>query len=69
VFERHEQAIGDSGDEDVRLNTLVGLMEDRPDGQIVFEFFERLLYLRKLNVVLPQRLTLPQLHVQQTMQP
>ena len=49
------QAIGDEGDKDVRLDSLVGLMKDRADGEIVFEFFEGLLDLREPNVVLPQR--------------
>ena len=45
VFQRHMQAVGDEGDKDVRLDPILALMEDRPDGQIVLQFLERLLQL------------------------
>ena len=40
VLQSHEQAIGDERDEDVRLNALLELMEDGPDGKIVLELLE-----------------------------
>ena len=46
MFKCHVHAIGDEGDEDVRLDTRVGLMKDRTDRKIVFELFERLFDLR-----------------------
>ena len=45
VLQRDVQAVGDEGDEDVRLDSILALMEDRPDGQIVLQFLERLLQL------------------------
>ena len=55
VLQSHEQAIGDERDEDVRLNALLELMEDGPDGKIVLELLERLFDFRELHVVAPQR--------------
>ena len=37
VLQGHEQAIGDERDEDVRLDALLELVEDGPDGKIVLE--------------------------------
>ena len=37
------QAIGQEGDEDVRLDASLELVKDRPDREIAFEVFERLL--------------------------
>ena len=54
VFQRHVQTVRDEGDEDVRLDPILALMEDRPDGQIVLQFLERLLDLAELHVVAPQ---------------
>ena len=55
VLQSHEQAIGDERDEDVRLNALLELMEDGPDGKIVLELLECLFDFRELHVVAPQR--------------
>ena len=43
VLQGHMQTVGDEGHEDVRLDPVLALVEDRPDGQIVLEFLERLL--------------------------
>ena len=53
VLQSHEQAIGDERDEDVRLNALLELMEDGPDGKIVLELLECLFDFRELHVVAP----------------
>ena len=37
------QAIGQEGDEDVRLDAGLKLVKDRPDREVAFEVFERLL--------------------------
>ena len=37
------QAIGREGNEDVRFDAMLELMEDRTDGEIAFEILERLL--------------------------
>ena len=55
VLQGDEQAVGDEGDEDVRLDALFTLMEDRPDREVVLEFLERLLDLDELHVQAPQR--------------
>ena len=55
VLQSHEQAIGDERDEDVRLNALLELMEDGPDGKIVLELLECLFDFRERHVVAPQR--------------
>ena len=39
----------------MRLNALLELMEDGPDGKIVLELLERLFDFRELHVVAPQR--------------
>ena len=54
ILQGDVQAIGDERDKDVRLDPVLALMEDRPDGQIVLEFLERLLDLHELHVVAPQ---------------
>ena len=36
VFQRHVQAVGDEGDEDVRLDPILALMEDRPYCASIF---------------------------------
>ena len=43
VLQGDVQAVGDEGDEDVRLDPLLALVEDRPEGEVVLEFLERLL--------------------------
>jgi hypothetical protein len=48
------QAIGEEGDEDVRLDGLLELMIDRTLLQIVLEVLERRLDFDELNVELPQ---------------
>ena len=55
VLQGDVQAVGDEGDEDVRLDPRLCAMEDRADGQIVLQFLERLLDLGELHVVAPQR--------------
>jgi hypothetical protein len=37
------QAVGQEGDEDVRFDTGLELMKDRPQREIILEIFERLL--------------------------
>ena len=48
------QAIGQEGDEDVRLDTGLELVKDRPDGKVAFEILERLLDRDQQQVVAPQ---------------
>ena len=48
------QAVGDEVDKDVCLDSILPLMENRPDGQIVLQFLEHLLDLEELHVVAPQ---------------
>ena len=55
VLQGDVQAVGDEGDEDVRFDPLLALMEDRPQGEVVLEFLERLLDLGEPRVVPPQR--------------
>ena len=55
VLQGHVQAVGDKGDEDMRLDPLLVLVEHRSDGEIVLEFLERLLDLGEPRVVAPQR--------------
>ena len=54
LLQRHLQAVGKEGHEDVRLDTLVGLMIDWPDGEIALQLLERLLYFGELDVEGPQ---------------
>ena len=54
ILQRHEQAIGDERDEDVRLDARLELVEDEADGKIVLELLERLLDFGELHVVAPQ---------------
>ena len=51
--ERDVQAVGQKGDEDVRLNARFFLVVNRPDCKITLEIIERLFDLRKLDVVAP----------------
>jgi hypothetical protein len=48
------QAIGQEGDEDVRLNACLKLVNDRPDRQVALEVLERLLDCDQQQVVAPQ---------------
>src|ERR1700759_170737 len=48
------EAIGEEGDEDMRLDAHCILVEDRPDGEVAFEVPERLLDADKLEVQAPQ---------------
>ena len=43
------------GDEDVPLDPLLALMEDRPDREVVFELLEGLLNFGQLNIQAPER--------------
>jgi hypothetical protein len=43
LLERDLQAVGEEGDEDVRLDAILVLMMDGSDGKIAFELLERLL--------------------------
>src|SRR5271157_2952202 len=54
LFQRNLEAIGEEGHEDVRLDTLVCLMIDGPDGEIALELLERLLHFGELDVEGPQ---------------
>ena len=54
VLQRDVQAVGDEGDEDVRLDPVLPLVEDGPDGQVVLELLEHLLHFGQLKVVPPQ---------------
>ncbi len=54
ILQGDVQAVGDEGDEDVRLDASLPLVEHRTDGEIVLEFLEGLLDLRELHVVAPQ---------------
>ena len=45
------QAVGEKGDEDVRLDTVLELVVDRAYCKVALEIFERLLDLYELNVV------------------
>jgi hypothetical protein len=42
-LERDVQAVGEKGDEDVRLDALWVLMEDRSAGEVALEVLERFL--------------------------
>ena len=55
VLQRHQQAVGDEGDKDVRLDPLLALVEDRPDREVVLELLERLLNFGQLNIQAPER--------------
>ena len=48
------QAIGQEGDEDVRLDAVLKLVVDRAEFQIVLEILERGLDLDELDIELPQ---------------
>ena len=48
------QAVGEEGNEDMRLDAMLSLMEDRPDRQIALESFEGLLDRHQTQVILPQ---------------
>src|SRR5260370_28684504 len=52
--ERDVEAIGEEGDEDMRLDPRLVLVKDRPDGEVTFEVLERLLDADKLEVEAPQ---------------
>jgi len=49
-LERDLQAVSQEGHEDVGLDALFGLVEDRPDGQVVLDLLEGLLDLGELDV-------------------
>ena len=55
VLQGDVRAVGDEGDEDVRLDPFLALLEDRPEGEVVLGFLERLLDLGEPRVVPPQR--------------
>jgi hypothetical protein len=48
------QAVGQEGDEDVRLDARLELVKDRPDREVAFEVLERLLYRHQQQVMAPQ---------------
>ena len=54
-LQRDLQAVRQECDEDMGFDPVLVLMEDRPDRQIAFQVFERLLHANKLSVVLPQQ--------------
>jgi hypothetical protein len=53
MSECHVQAVGEKGDENMRLDPMLALVEDRPDRQIPFEGFESLLDRDQVQVLLP----------------
>ena len=54
LLQRHLEAVSKEGYEDVRLDTLVCLVIDGPDGKIALEFLERLLHFGELDVERPK---------------
>src|SRR6516165_11412327 len=52
--ERDVEAIGEEGDEDMRLNPRLVLVKDRPNGEVAFEVLERLFDAAELKVKAPQ---------------
>ena len=54
ILQGHMHTVGDEGDEDVRLDLFLALVEDRADGEIVLDPLERLLELGEPHVVTPQ---------------
>ena len=65
--QRDVEAIGQEGDEDVRFDAVLKLMEDRTELQIIFEVLERGLDLDELNIEVPQlgRVLVTQIGAQQ----
>jgi hypothetical protein len=51
--ERDVQAIGQEGNEDVRLDASLELVKDRPDREIAFEVLERLLDRNQQQIMAP----------------
>ena len=51
--ERDVQAIGQEGNEDVRLDAGLELVKDRPDREIAFEVLERLLDRNQQQIMAP----------------
>jgi hypothetical protein len=54
VTERHVHAVGEKAHKDVRLDAVLALMEDRPDGQFACQILECCFDLHQLQVELPQ---------------
>jgi hypothetical protein len=54
MTQRHVQAVGEKGDENMRFNTPLFLMKDWPDRQIAFECFERLFDRHQPQIILPE---------------
>ncbi len=54
LFERYLQAVGDEGDEDMRLDAIITLVVDGAYRQIALELLEGLLDLGQLHVLLPR---------------
>src|SRR5260370_6657887 len=48
------QAVGQEGDEDVRLDARLELVKDRPDCEVAFEILERLLDRHQQQIMAPQ---------------
>src|ERR1700720_4639177 len=48
------QAVGQEGDEDVRLNAPLELVKDRSDCEVAFEILERLLDRHQQQIMAPQ---------------
>src|SRR3979490_889764 len=48
------QAIGQEGNEDMRLDAGLGLVKDRPDGEVALEVLERLLDRDQQQVMAPR---------------
>ena len=54
AVQRDVKAVGQEGDEDVRLDAVLKLVVDRAEFQIVLEILERGLDLDELDIELPQ---------------
>ena len=51
--ERDVEAVGEEGNEDMRLDARLVLMKDRPDGKVALEVLERLFDADELQVQTP----------------
>ena len=67
--QRHVQAVGQKGDEQVGFDALLQPVVDRADGQVTFEVTEGFLHLSQLGVKVPQlsRAAFPNIRTQEVM--
>ena len=54
MLQRHRQAVGQEGNQDVRVHPMLQLMVDRANAQIALQTFEGRFDLRQLHVAIPQ---------------